>query len=202
MQPETSTDARHYPQFNVATALTWLRIAAIPAVAMIFYWPGEWSKPLACLAFTVAGLTDLLDGYLARRMGQTSRFGAFLDPVADKLMVAVALILILQADPRVVIALVSAIIIGREIAVSALREWMAEIGARSRVAVSGIGKAKTTMQMIGLGAMLYSRDLLGLPVYDIGLALLIVAAGITLWSMVGYIKAAWPGLSGDRQGLP
>lgn len=198
MQPDSPTDARHYPQFNVATALTWLRIAAIPAVAVIFYWPSEWAKPLSCLAFTVAGLTDLLDGYLARRMGQTSRFGAFLDPVADKLMVAVALILILQADPRVVIALVAAIIIGREIAVSALREWMAEIGARSRVAVSGIGKAKTTMQMIGLGAMLYEQDLYGLPVYDIGMALLIVAAGITLWSMVGYIKAAWPGLTGDR----
>ncbi|MCC7329876.1 MAG: CDP-diacylglycerol--glycerol-3-phosphate 3-phosphatidyltransferase [Gammaproteobacteria bacterium] len=197
MQPETTTDTRHYPQFNVATALTWLRIAAIPAVAVVFYWPGQWSKPLSCLVFTLAGLTDLLDGYLARRLGQTSKFGAFLDPVADKLMVAVALILLVQADPRIVIALVAAIIIGREIAVSALREWMAELGARSRVAVSGIGKAKTTMQMIGLGAMLYTHDLYGVPVYDIGLALLIVAAGITVWSMVGYIKAAWPGPAGE-----
>jgi CDP-diacylglycerol--glycerol-3-phosphate 3-phosphatidyltransferase len=201
MLPESTANARNYPQLNVATALTWLRIAAIPAVAVIFYWPGEWSKPLACLAFTLAGLTDLLDGYLARRMGQTSKFGAFLDPVADKLMVAVALILILQSDPRVVIALVAAIIIGREIAVSALREWMAELGARSRVAVTGIGKAKTTMQMIGLGAMLYTRDLMGMPVYEIGLALLIVAAGITLWSMVGYVKAAWPSVT-DREGIP
>lgn len=184
-----------YPQFNIATSLTWLRIAAIPAVGVAFYWPGEWSRPVACLIFTIAAITDLLDGYLARRLGQTSQFGAFLDPVADKLMVAVALVLILQADPRVVIALVAVIIIGREITVSALREWMAELGARSRVAVSGIGKAKTTMQMIGLGCMLFTHDLAGLPVYDIGLALLIVAAGITLWSMVGYMRAAWPSVS-------
>ncbi|MBW7930252.1 MAG: CDP-diacylglycerol--glycerol-3-phosphate 3-phosphatidyltransferase [Gammaproteobacteria bacterium] len=200
MSPETDTagDARHYPQLNVATALTWMRIAAIPAVAMVFYWPGHWSRPLSCLVFTLAGLTDLLDGYLARRLGQTSKFGAFLDPVADKLMVAVVLILIVQADPRVAVALAAAVIIGREIAVSALREWMAELGARSRVAVSGIGKAKTTLQMIGLGAMLYRHDLRGLPVYDIGFALLIVAAVITLWSMVGYVRATWPGRAGNR----
>ena len=184
-----------YPQFNVATALTWLRIAAIPAVVLVFYVPGEWMRPAASMIFAIACITDWFDGYLARRMGQTSQFGAFLDPVADKLMVAVALVLILQADPRVIIALVAAIIIGREIAVSALREWMAELGARSRVAVSGVGKAKTTMQMIGLGCMLWTRDVMDIPVYDIGLALLIVAAGITLWSMVGYIKAAWPRIS-------
>ncbi len=188
-----------YPQFNIATTLTWLRIAAIPAVGVVFYWPGPWSRPAASMLFTAACITDLLDGYLARRMGQTSQFGAFLDPVADKLMVAVALVLILQADPRIVIALVAAIIIGREIAVSALREWMAELGARSRVSVSGIGKTKTTMQMIGLGCMLFTRDLMGLPIYDIGLALLIVAAGITLWSMVGYIRAAWPSVREREQ---
>ena len=182
-----------YPQLNIATALTWLRIAAIPAVAVVFYWPGEWSRPLSCLVFTLAGITDLLDGYLARRLGQTSKFGAFLDPVADKLMVVVALVLILQDDARPAIAVIAAVIIGREIAVSALREWMAELGARSRVAVSGIGKAKTTMQMVGLGCMLFQRDFLGMPIYDIGLALVILAAGITLWSMVGYIRAAWPG---------
>jgi CDP-diacylglycerol--glycerol-3-phosphate 3-phosphatidyltransferase len=188
-----------YPQLNIATALTWLRIAAIPAVGVAFYWPGEWSRPVSCLIFTLAGITDLLDGYLARRLNQTSAFGAFLDPVADKLMVAVVLVLILQADPRIGIALVAAIIIGREIAVSALREWMAELGARSRVAVSGIGKAKTTLQMIGLGCMLFAHPLFGMPVYDIGLALLLVAAGITLWSMVGYIRAAWPRMSGREQ---
>ena len=184
-----------YPQFNIATALTWLRIAAIPAVVLVFYLPGERMRPMASMIFAIACMTDWFDGYLARRMGQTSQFGAFLDPVADKLMVAVALVLILQADPRVVIALVAAIIIGREIAVSALREWMAELGARSRVAVSGIGKAKTTMQMVGLGCMLFTKDFMAIPVYEIGLALLIIAAGITLWSMVGYVKAAWPRLN-------
>jgi CDP-diacylglycerol--glycerol-3-phosphate 3-phosphatidyltransferase/cardiolipin synthase len=188
-----------YPQLNVATALTWLRIAAIPAVGVVFYLPGEWMRPVAALIFTAACITDWLDGYLARKLGQTSQFGAFLDPVADKLMVAVVLVLILQKDPRPLIALVAAIIIGREIAVSALREWMAELGARSRVAVSGIGKAKTTMQMIGLGCMLFWHDFLGVPVYEIGLALLIVAAGITLWSMVGYIRAAWPRLAEREQ---
>jgi CDP-diacylglycerol--glycerol-3-phosphate 3-phosphatidyltransferase len=183
-----------YPEFNIANALTWLRIAAIPAVVVVFYLPGEWSRPAAAMIFTIACVTDWLDGYMARRLGQTSKFGAFLDPVADKLMVAVALVLILQADPRIGIAIVAAIIIGREITVSALREWMAELGARSRVAVSGIGKAKTTMQMIGLGCMLFTKPVLGMPVYDLGLALLIVAAGITLWSMIGYIRAAWPGV--------
>jgi CDP-diacylglycerol--glycerol-3-phosphate 3-phosphatidyltransferase len=182
-------------RFNVATALTWVRIAAIPAVAVIFYWPGEWSRPLACLVFSIAGFTDLLDGYLARRLGQASKFGAFLDPVADKLMVAVALVIIVQADPRLYVAMVAAVIIGREITVSALREWMAELGARSRVAVSPIGKWKTAMQMVGLGCMLYWHDLLGLPVRDIGFGLLVVAAVITLWSMVDYIRAAWPQLT-------
>lgn len=188
-----------YPELNIATVLTWLRIAAIPAVGVIFYLPGEWSRPAASMVFTVACLTDWLDGYLARRLGQTSQFGAFLDPVADKLMIAVALVLILQDDHGITMALVAATIIGREIAVSALREWMAELGARSRVAVSGSGKAKTIMQMIGLGCMLFKKSVFAIPVYDIGLALLIVATGITLWSMVGYIRAAWPRVSGREQ---
>ena len=187
-----------YPQLNIANALTWLRIAAIPAVGVVFYLPGEWSKPAASVIFTLACITDWLDGYLARRLGQTSQFGAFLDPVADKLMVAVVLVLILQTHPQVTIALIAAIIIGREIAVSALREWMAEMGKRSRVAVSGIGKAKTTMQMVGLACMLFTRPVFGLPVFEVGLLLLLVAAGITVWSMVGYIRAAWPRL-GDRE---
>lgn len=198
LQPSDRTWSM-YPDLNIANALTWLRIAAIPAVVVVFYLPGEWSRPAAAMVFTLACITDWLDGYFARRLGQTSRFGAFLDPVADKLMVAVVLVLILQADPRVTIALVAAIIIGREIAVSALREWMAELGARSRVAVSGIGKAKTTMQMVGLAFMLFTHPILGVPVYDIGLALLIVAAGITLWSMVGYIRSAWPRLMEREQ---
>jgi CDP-diacylglycerol--glycerol-3-phosphate 3-phosphatidyltransferase len=184
-----------YPELNVANALTWFRIAAIPAVVVVFYLPGSWARPVAAIIFALAALTDWLDGYLARRLGQTSQFGAFLDPVADKLMVATALVLIVQADPRMIIALVAAIIIGREIAVSALREWMAGLGAGSRVAVSGLGKMKTIMQMVGLGCMLFTNPLSGLPIYDIGLALVIVAAGITLWSMVGYIRAAWPRLT-------
>ena len=182
-----------YPQFNVATSLTWFRIAAVPAVVGAFYWwPGEWGRPVSCLIFSLAGITDALDGYLARRMGQTSEFGAFLDPVADKLMVSTALLVIVQANPEILIALVAATIIGREIAVSALREWMAELGSRKRVAVSGFGKVKTTIQMIGVGCMLFTHPLMGLPVYDVGLALLIAAAVVTLWSMVGYIRAAWP----------
>lgn len=184
-----------YPELNVANALTWFRIAAIPAVVVVFYLPGSWARPVSAIIFALAALTDWLDGYLARRLGQTSQFGAFLDPVADKLMVATALVLIVQADPRVIIALVAAIIIGREIAVSALREWMAGLGAGSRVAVSGLGKMKTIMQMVGLGCMLFTNRLSGLLIYDIGLALVIVAAGITLWSMVGYIRAAWPRLT-------
>jgi CDP-diacylglycerol--glycerol-3-phosphate 3-phosphatidyltransferase len=187
-----------YPQLNIATALTWFRIAAIPAVVVVFYMPVNWSRPVAALIFALAGVTDWLDGYLARRLSQTSQFGAFLDPVADKLMVTTALVLIVQADPRMVITLVAAIIIGREIAVSALREWMAELGARHRVAVSSLGKIKTIMQMVGLGCMLFASPISILPVYDIGLALVVVAAAITLWSMIGYIRAAWPRLNSSE----
>lgn len=190
--------------FNLPIALTWLRIILIPVFVAVYYLPDAWLRPemknwTAMTIFAVAAITDWLDGFLARRMGETSAFGAFLDPVADKLMVAVVLVLILQNDPRIGVALLAAIIIGREITVSALREWMAEMGKRSRVAVSGIGKAKTTMQMIGLGCMLFSRPLFGVPVYDIGLALLLIAAGITLWSMVGYMRAAWPRLDEREQ---
>lgn len=184
-----------YPQFNIATVLTWFRIAAIPAVVVVFYARWPYARPLSSIIFALAGFTDWLDGYLARRLQQTSQFGAFLDPVADKLMVATALLLIVQANPTVLITLVAATIIGREIAVSALREWMAELGARSRVAVSGIGKAKTTMQMIGVGCMLFTIPFFGLPVYEIGRVLLVVAAAITLWSMAGYVRAAWPRLA-------
>ena len=181
-----------YPQFNLATTLTWFRIAAIPLVVVVFYGGGTWAHPAAALVFLLAAVTDWLDGYLARRMGQTSQFGAFLDPVADKLMVATTLILLVQDDPRVIIAILAAIIIGREIAVSALREWMAELGARHRVAVSVYGKIKTTVQMIGLCCMLLAEPVGGLPTYEIGVALLLLAAGLTLWSMFGYVRAAWP----------
>jgi CDP-diacylglycerol--glycerol-3-phosphate 3-phosphatidyltransferase len=182
-----------YPQLNIATSLTWFRIAAIPMVAFVFFYaePG-WARPGAALVFLLAAVTDWLDGWVARRMAQTSQFGAFLDPVADKLMVSTALILLVQADPRVLVASLAAIIIGREIAVSALREWMAALGERQRVAVSGYGKTKTIMQMTGLSCMLWQQPLGPLPIYEIGVAFLLVAAVFTLWSMFGYIRAAWP----------
>ena len=185
------------PVLNLATSLTLVRIAAIPLIVLVFYLPpGEIMRPLSCIIFTIAGITDALDGYVARKYNQQSPFGAFLDPVADKLMVAATLVIVVQADPRPVMALVAAIIIGREIAISALREWMAEIGAGKVVAVSGFGKLKTIMQMVGLGCMLWWY-----PLFDvihpqrIGFWLLLIAAGLTLWSMVAYLRAAWPELS-------
>ena len=146
------------------------------------------------LLFGLAGLTDYFDGYLARRLGLTSSFGAVLDPVADKLIVSTALVLLVQADPHVSLALVAAIIIGREITVSALREWMSQIGARAHVAVSIFGKWKTTLQIIGISLMLYREPLLTLPVYRIGEWLVYVAAALTLWSMIDYLRAAWPAM--------
>ena len=180
---------------NLPNALTWLRILAVPLVVVSFYLPVSWADPAAGLLFAGAAVTDSLDGYLARRMGLTSRLGAFLDPVADKLMVAVALVLLVSKDTHLYVVLTAAVIIGREIAISALREWMAEIGERTRVAVSWIGKVKTIAQMVGLSMMLYRADLLGLPIYQLGLILTVLAAVLTLWSMVSYLRAAWPALS-------
>lgn len=177
---------------NLPNALTWFRIIAIPLVVVVFYLPVDWARPAAGLLFALAGITDYFDGYLARRLNQTSSFGAFLDPVADKLIVSTALVLLVQADPRIPLAVVAGIIIGREITVSALREWMSEIGARARVAVTFFGKWKTTLQIIGIGLMLYRDPILGLDVYPIGVGLLFVAAALTVWSMLGYLRAAWP----------
>ncbi len=182
-------------RFNIATAVTWFRIAAIPLIVLVFYAPFPWARPAAAVLFTLAGFSDWLDGYLARRLNLTSQFGAFLDPVADKLMVATVLVLILQAHPTWWMALLAAIIIGREITISALREWMAELGARSQIAVSGFGKLKTILQMVGLGAMLFLNPIFNIPVYEIGATLLIIAAGLTLWSMFVYIQTAWPRLT-------
>ena len=182
---------------NLPNLLTWLRILLIPLMAGVFYLPESWvtsqqANLLAATLFGAAALTDWLDGFLARALGQTSAFGAFLDPVADKMIVATALILLVQSDTRNIVAILAAIIIGREIAVSALREWMSELGTRHRVAVSGYGKLKTITQMTGLSCMLFHEPLLGLPVYEIGVACLVLAAGLTIWSMIGYIRAAWP----------
>jgi CDP-diacylglycerol--glycerol-3-phosphate 3-phosphatidyltransferase len=191
----TSTLVTSAPMlWNVPNTLTWIRIAAIPLIVVLFYAPYTWADPAAGLLFAAAGITDSLDGYFARRLGQTSRLGAFLDPVADKLIVAVALVLLVSKDPRALIVLTAAVTIGREIAVSALREWMAEIGQRRKVAVSQLGKYKTTLQIIGLSMMLYRRDLFGLPTYLAGVVFTVVAAVLTLYSMVTYLRVAWPEL--------
>src|SRR5450631_2146809 len=192
----TSTQgADGQPHWNVPNALTWLRILMIPAILALFYLlPYPWADPAACAAFALAGITDTLDGYYARKLGQTSRLGAFLDPVADKLIVAAALVLIVSADPRWFIAIMASVIIGREIAVSALREWMAEIGARGRIKVSMLGKYKTIMQITGLSMMLFRHNLLGIPIYKLGLVLTAIAAVLTLWSMILYLRLAWPEL--------
>jgi CDP-diacylglycerol--glycerol-3-phosphate 3-phosphatidyltransferase len=192
-------------RFNIALLLTWIRIAAIPLVVVIFMLPGVWARYWAGFIFTLAGLTDWLDGYLARRLNLTSKFGAFLDPVADKLMVSTALILIIWAAPKhqvaflqaheVVLAVCAAVIIGREIVISALREWMAELGERHHVAVTGVAKFKTILQLVGVGAMLFTYPVFGLPVYEVGFVLVTLAGVLTIWSMVIYLKAAWPHLN-------
>ncbi len=179
--------------WNTPNLLTFLRIVLIPVFVGIFYIPVPWARFACALVFSVAAVTDWLDGYLARRWGQTSPLGAFLDPVADKLMVAVALVLLVQADPRAMLALPAAVIIGREITVSALREWMAELGARGQVAVSKVGKFKTTAQMVAI--ILLILVVPSSPVYGFAMVLLYVAAALTLWSMVLYLRAAWPSLT-------
>jgi CDP-diacylglycerol--glycerol-3-phosphate 3-phosphatidyltransferase len=185
--------------WNLPNILTWLRILAIPGVVVLFLLggaePGRWFYPAAGLLFAGAAITDSLDGYLARRLGQITRLGAFLDPVADKLIVAVALVLIVSRDPRWIMVLSAIVIIGREIAVSALREWMAEIGQRARVAVSSVGKYKTIAQMTGLTLLLYRHDASGLPIYRLGEWLTAAAAVLTLVSMLVYLKAAAPYLT-------
>jgi CDP-diacylglycerol--glycerol-3-phosphate 3-phosphatidyltransferase len=187
------------PNWNLPNTLTWLRILMIPAILILFYLPYGWADPAACGAFALAGITDTLDGYYARKLGQTSRLGAFLDPVADKMIVAAALVLIVSKDPRWFVVIVAIVIIGREIAVSALREWMAEIGARGRIKVSILGKYKTIMQIVGLSFLLFRQDLFGLPIYKLGLVLTAVAAVLTLWSMISYLRLAWPELRGSSK---
>jgi CDP-diacylglycerol--glycerol-3-phosphate 3-phosphatidyltransferase/cardiolipin synthase len=190
--------------FPIANTLTFARIIMIPLVIALFYYGQPGGKPAAAVVFILAAITDSLDGYLARRLGQTTKLGAFLDPVADKLMVAIALILLVSEspkkltlfrfDPQMLIAITAIVIVGREITISALREWMAELGARGKVAVSSLGKLKTIFQMTGLSMMLFRKDLWLLPVYELGLYCLVAAAALTLWSMVMYLRAAWPDL--------
>lgn len=182
---------------NIPNALTWARIVMIPIFVGIFYLPDALmpiaSKNLvATVIFVAAAVTDWFDGYLARALGQTSAFGAFLDPVADKLMVAAALILLVQLAR--VDALIAVVIIGREITISALREWMAKVGASRSVAVSMIGKIKTTAQMTAIPMLLYYEPLLGIDVASIGRWLIWIAAVLTVYSMVYYMRRAWPEL--------
>lgn len=185
--------------WTLPNVLTWLRILAIPLI-VVFYLYGTrgvhgWASPASGLMFALAALTDTLDGYLARRLGQTSRLGSFLDPVADKLIVAAALVLIVSRDPRPLMVLTAMVIIGREIAISALREWMAGIGQRTAVAVSAIGKFKTILQMTGVTMLLFRVDLGPLPIYLIGQWLTVIAAALTLFSMALYLRSAWPHLT-------
>jgi CDP-diacylglycerol---glycerol-3-phosphate 3-phosphatidyltransferase len=187
-------------KLTVPTMLTLLRIMLIPVLVLVFYLPFNWTNFAAAFIFAFASITDWLDGWIARRYDQFSAFGAFLDPVADKLMVAVALVLVLSIlDGRQAIwmALFSAVIIGREIAVSALREWMAELGQRAKVKVAAIGKFKTIVQMVALVCLLYQEPFIGLPVFVIGEWLLAAAALLTLWSGLAYLQAAWPVLKAD-----
>ena len=178
---------------NLPNLLTWLRILFIPLMAGVFYLPDGWvtaseANLLAAAFFGIAALTDWLDGYLARALGQTSAFGAFLDPVADKLMVAAALVVLIDLDR--VAPLSALIIIGREITISALREWMAKAGKSASVAVSFVGKLKTTAQMVAIVLLLYFTPLAGLPIATLGTLLIWIAALLTLASMVYYLVVA------------
>lgn len=190
--------------YTIPNILTLVRIGLIPIFVIVYWLPYNWAPIWAAWVFIVAGVTDWLDGFLARRLEQSSPFGAFLDPVADKLIVATALVLLVN-DPKIqasvfssaLFAVAAAVIIGREITVSALREWMAEIGKRASVAVSLIGKLKTILQMVAITMLVYKYDLLGFPMIIVGEWLLYVAGALTLWSMGMYLRAAWPALS-DR----
>jgi len=190
-------------ELNTATSLTLLRIALIPVLVAFFYLPVTWANWVTTIIFSLAAITDWADGYVARRFDQASPFGEFLDPVADKLMVAVTLVLLTEYHPTPFFAIPAAIIIGREITISALREWMAGIGKRALVKVALVGKVKTTFQMIALIMLLFGtervrgdddvREFLGwIPFFAIGHACLWIAAVLTLWSMIAYLRAAWP----------
>ena len=187
---------------NFPIILTWLRIAMIPLVVGLFYVPSgvlpdTVRDTLAACAFIIAALTDWFDGWLARRWNQTSAFGAFLDPVADKLMVCAALIVLL--DMGRVDTFVALIIIGREITISALRQWMAQLGASASVAVHRLGKLKTAAQMVAIPCLLYYRPVYGVSTQALGGILIIIAAVLTVWSMLYYLQRAWPAIRDKAQ---
>lgn len=182
---------------TIPNLLTSFRIVAIPLVVLVYYLPAVWAGQAAAVLFGLAAVTDWFDGFLARKLDQTSRFGEFLDPIADKLLVSTSLIVLLHNDPTFYLALFAAIIIGREIAVSALREWMSQLGSSAAVKVTYFAKWKTALQMFGIGFMLYQTPSFGIPVYLLGQVLLALAAALTLWSMVEYVKASWPTITGN-----
>lgn len=190
-------------RINLPTWLTLFRIGLLPVMVAVFYTPFPGHNITAAVVFILAAATDWLDGYLARRMNLTSAFGAFLDPVADKLMVAVTLFLLVESHrggwPGILMALTAAVIVGREISVSALREWMAQIGMRATVKVAFIGKLKTVMQMIALVVLIVQHEKAAeaLRLYHIGEGLLVVAGILTIWSGLYYLRAAWPSLRDD-----
>ncbi len=191
---------------NIPTTLTLARIVMIPLFIVVFYLHSWWGNMIAAAIFLIAGLTDYLDGYLARKLNQSTRFGAFLDPVADKLMVAAALVLLVEYHGNPWLAIPAVVIITREIAVSALREWMAEIGARAAVAVSYIGKVKTVAQIIAITLLLAfepqfiepGRKMVFTPFFIFNYALLYLATALTIWSILIYLRAAWPHLRNDE----
>lgn len=192
--------------YTIPNILTLLRIGLVPIFVIVYWLPYAWAPVWAAWIFIIAGVTDWLDGFLARRLKQSSSFGAFLDPVADKLIITTALVL-LVGDPKIqasvfssiLFAVTAAVIIGREITVSALREWMAELGKRASVAVSLVGKSKTLLQMVAITMLVYKYKFMGVPTIVVGEWLLYLAAALTLWSMFAYLKSAWPALSGQEQ---
>ena len=184
---------------NLAILLTLFRIAAIPIVVVLFYSTLEHARPIAAILFGIAAVTDLLDGWVARRFNQSSKFGEFLDPVADKLMVAIVLVMLVQSNPNWYVDIIAMVIIGREITISALREWMATIGELANVKVTMAGKLKTVLQMFGISFMVYQNEFLGIDIYKVGFILLMAAAAMTVWSMIIYLRAAWPYISLDSE---
>lgn len=177
---------------NIPTRLTLLRILFTPVVVLIYLLPFNWSHFIAAALFVVVMITDWLDGYLARNLNQTTKFGAFLDPVADKVLVAVSLVLIAAYFSKFYITLPVIVIMAREICISALREWMADLGKRAKVGVQYVGKVKTTMQAIALTILIAVNHITPLWFYLLGLVMLYISAGLTIWSMVIYLKLAWP----------
>tara|TARA_B110000459_G_C16608479_1_gene494854 strand:+ start:2399 stop:2968 length:570 start_codon:yes stop_codon:yes gene_type:complete len=179
---------------NIPTLFTFFRILLIPVFVVVFYIPHD-GHSIACGIFIIAAITDWLDGYLARKLLQTSSLGEFLDPVADKLLVVVALVMVVSEYHSILIALPASIIIGREIAVSALREWMSTIGKRMKVAVLYLAKLKTAMQLFALVLLIYYTPEANKNIYYTGLILLYISAILTIWSMLIYLRKAWPDLT-------